>query len=126
MLVDASGKRLTSVFEGLPVDPQYQQFKRALAERRLTCNARPNRVGRLWQQLGLSFEPVVHADPDCGGCAMMVINWVNCADVCGSIPYDGDLGFTDYSQGIKTGPIVCKDDSGQCSGEPSTQNCSCD
>ncbi len=126
LLLDISGKPLSSVFERLPADPRYPEFKRLAEKRLLTCSdKRSNFWSRFRTTLGLSFETVVYAQNACGGCGFVVVNDLKCASACGAAPAQGHLEYTDPSNGTTNGPTVCKNSSGQCPGEPTTVNCEC-
>jgi hypothetical protein len=129
---DASGKPINSLFAGLPVDPGYSEFKRIAAEHKPACGANLTAANNTWERLSRTAEllgistvdPVVHAD-GCGDCGYRVVQSARCAGVCGGLPYDGDLEFTDETQGIENGAIICKNGVRGC-GEIPTVNCLCD
>jgi len=130
-LLDTSGRPLTSLFDGLQVDPLYPEFKRLAAERRHKCSGPPSQTARLWLQvvhlgrlLGISSDFAVHAQGSCQGCGYQIVNYVKCAESCGGADYDGDLEDAPCNKGIYTGPTVCTE--GDCQGEVKTSNgCDC-
>ena len=124
-LLDISGRPLSSVFERLPADPLYPEFKRLSEKRSLTCDRRSNSWSRFRTMLGLSFESVVHAQTSCGDCGYQVVYTANCSSDCGGNPYDGNLQPTSPSGGITTGPTRCQTSSSACPGTTPTVDCTC-
>jgi hypothetical protein len=122
-IADSSGHPLRSLFDGVAPDSHYPVFKRAAAERRPSCGRNVSESSKVWRLLGLSFNTVVHADPECSGCGNAINNFFSCTE-CGGAPYDGELNNAPPQNGIKTGPIECQGD--MCPGVASTVNCTCD
>ena len=109
-LQDMSGKPLSSLFDGMPIEKRYPEFKRLVAERRSQkCGQRQTRASRLLQELGLWIEPVVHA---CGtiGCSCGYIPETPddpCSRDCGIIFTEVDLRHVPGDDGIKNGAPKC-------------------
>lgn len=136
LLSDGSGRRLSSIFQGLSVDPGYSTFLKAIAEhQQRKCGAGQSsslaffrqQVSRVGQFLGMGPAAVVHAF-GCDECGVYLTNYVYCAKVCGDYPYDGDLYPGDQDQGITLGSVICRTSNhSQCPGEIPTVSCSyCD
>lgn len=124
-LLDVSGQPLNSVFEGVSADPLYPEFKRLSEKRLLSCDRRSSSWSRFRAMLGLSFESVVHAQSNCGGCGYRVIYTSNCSSDCKGEPYDGYLDNADPNYGTTTGSLVCQTSASSCPGVAPTVNCVC-
>lgn len=128
-LQDVSGKPLNSLFDGMPIDEQYPQLRRLLAERRPSrCGRRPSRAVRLLQEVGLWFEPVVHACPsNCGDCGYVTGEPIDyCSEECGGNPYNYNLMRSRPEDGIGNGTPRCKvGPPADCPGEVPTTDCDC-
>lgn len=135
-LQDMSGKPLSSLFDGMPIDKRYPAFKRLVTEQRSQrCGQRPSQARRLLQELGFWFEPVVHAgrsdigklmgiECSCGYTTYKAIAF--CTQACGGYAYDFELARVQPPAGIKSGPRVCtKPPPADCPGEITTSTCNC-
>ncbi|MGI9074293.1 MAG: hypothetical protein ACR2JB_23940 [Bryobacteraceae bacterium] len=123
-LQDVSGKPLSSLFDGMPIDKRYPEFKRLVAEQRSQrCGQRPRQASRLLRELGLWFEPVVHACVGCNCGYREVPPYVYCT-YCGNNPYHGNLRDALGDDGIMNGRLVCTTGP-NCPGIVQTVNCSC-
>ncbi len=125
-LSDASGKPLRSLFAGVPSDPRFKRYLQlsALHSARSSCARKPTQVAHLLQLMGLSFDNVVYASPNCGDCGFHINQYYTCAEQCGGDAYDGELESGNSSDGIEVGSLTCTQ--GGCSGTVATDNCTCD
>jgi hypothetical protein len=102
VLVDASGRRLGSLFDGLPTDPAYPELKKLLDAHHTQCGRNSGASARMWQQitrlsrlLGLNYDPVVHAQQSCGGCGYQLNYTSRCYSPCPADYYEGYVTETD-------------------------------
>lgn len=91
MLMDSSGRRLGSLFEGLAPSQANSELRRLEETRKLRaiCGHQLSSLDRLWQwatglTLALGLNSVVHAQSGCGGCGYTINYWAYCARSCSS------------------------------------------
>lgn len=124
-LQDISGKPLSSLFNGMPVDKRYPEFKRLVAKQRPSaCGRRPSQASRLLRELGLWMQPVVHACGNCGDCGFRETPPFVVCDFCGKNPYHGEIREAADDDGIRNGSLVCTTGP-NCPGVVETVNCTC-
>jgi len=129
-LQDVSGRPLSSLFDGMPVDKGYPAFKRLVADRRPSrCGGRPNQARRLLRELGLWFESVVHAmpPPNCScGYIPSGEQYDPCSTDCGFELVYPDITRSTGREGIKGGAPLCKElPPPTCPGYIPTIRCEC-